>query len=73
MRFPMNWNNGPGPEEYYERGLQQSVLVKRLLMYGYTGGGSDLTAGPVYGVKRNYSINNHPVGVGSLNRNPMHQ
>jgi len=27
----------------------------------------------VYGVKRNYSINNHPVGVGNLNRNPMHQ
>jgi hypothetical protein len=72
-RLPLDWNNGPGPEEYYERGLQQSLLVKRLLMYGYTSGGSDLTAGPVYGVRRNYSITNHPVGIQSLNRNPMHQ
>jgi len=72
-RLPLDWNNGPGPEEYYERGRQQSLLVKRLLMYGYTSGGSDLTAGPVYGVKRNCSINNHPVGIESLNRNPMHQ
>lgn len=72
-RLVRGGNNGPGPEEYYERGLQQSLLVRRLVMYGYTTGGIDLSAGPVYGLKRNYSMNNHPVGVQSLIRNPTHQ
>jgi len=42
----MNWNNGPGPQEYYPRGLQQAGVIDRLLM---SGGGVDIPSGRVYG------------------------
>ena len=47
-RLPHDWNNGPGPEEYYERELQQEGLVYRLLMSSSTLG-MDIPSGRVYG------------------------
>jgi hypothetical protein len=47
-RLPHDWNNGPGPEEYYERGLQQEGLIYRLLMSSSTLG-VDIPSGRVYG------------------------
>ena len=82
-RLPRDWNNGPGPEEYYTRGLEQAELMKQTLMYGYspqTGGGIDIPAGTVFGLKvLRYDIlppeiGLEPVKVGlqHINRTPAH-
>ena len=47
MRLPYDWNNGPGPEEYYPHGLQQADVVDRVLMS--SGGGVDIPSGQVFG------------------------
>jgi hypothetical protein len=83
-RLPLDWNNGPGPQEYYTRGLEQAAVNKRLLMYGYTDGGVDIPAGRVYGLSvRTYLYSgtvsnvidrlNIPVGLSDINRTPSHQ
>ncbi|HOR98773.1 MAG TPA: hypothetical protein PLZ74_10420 [Kiritimatiellia bacterium] len=50
-RLPYDWNNGPGPEEYYERGLQQMEVIDRLLMSSSTLG-MDIPSGRVFGLPR---------------------
>lgn len=83
-RLPDDWNNGPGPAEYYDRYQTQALLLTHLLMYGYPQGGRDIPSGSVYGV---YSFSTQasspiqgvlttglgPCGLDSLNRNPIHQ
>lgn len=49
-RMPDDWGS-PTEESFYPRGFQQSDLVKRLLMYGYTSSDkSDIPYGDVEGV-----------------------
>jgi len=71
-RLPLDWNNGPGPEEYYLHGLQQATLIKRLLMYGTTAGGNDIPVGSVYGLNKEKVLTNIATGVQSMNRTPTH-
>ncbi|HHU15753.1 MAG: hypothetical protein PHG74_14560 [Kiritimatiellae bacterium] len=71
-RLPLDWNNGPGPEEYYPRGLQQATLIVRLLMYGTTAGGKDIPTGSVYGLNKEKVLANIVTGVQSMNRTPSH-
>jgi len=51
VRLLYDWNNGPGPEEYYPRGLQQVDVIDRLLMSS-CGLGVDIPSGRVYGLPR---------------------
>jgi hypothetical protein len=67
-----DWNNGPGPQEYYPRGLQQATLIVRLLMYGTTAGGKDIPTGSVYGLNKEKVLANIVTGVQSMNRTPSH-
>ncbi|MDD4018363.1 MAG: hypothetical protein PHV28_10515 [Kiritimatiellae bacterium] len=46
-RLPQDWNNGPGPEEYYTHGMEQTDVIDLLLMS--SGGGVDIPSGRVYG------------------------
>ncbi|MFA7054418.1 MAG: hypothetical protein WC328_15505, partial [Kiritimatiellia bacterium] len=82
--LPGDWNNGPGPAEYYDRYQTQAQLLTRLLMHGYPQGGRDIPSGSVYGVYR-FSLQASspiqgvlttglgPCGLDSLNRTPTHQ
>jgi hypothetical protein len=83
-RLPWDWNNGPGPEEYYTRGLLQADVIKRMLMYGFVTGGIDIPTGTAYGLSVRFhwvpptttiEINRLqvPVGASGLNRTPSHQ
>jgi len=47
-RLPQDWNNGPGPEEYYPHGMEQTAIIGVLLMSGVYGG-VDIPSGPIYG------------------------
>lgn len=58
---PQDWNNGPG-NMYYEPGTKQTLLIKRMLMYGVDGtdyGYStfDIPLGKIYGVYRSSGTN----------------
>jgi len=50
-----DWNNGcngrqePG-SRYYVQGTTQADIIRRLLMHGYDGGGTDIPAGMIFGV-----------------------
>jgi len=83
-RLPCDWNNGPGPSEYYDRYLTQSLLLTRLLMYNSMAEGADIPSGSVYGVYRFSLLASSPTpgvlatglgpcGLNSLNRNPTHE
>ena len=72
---PDDWNGGPGPL-YYEPGLEQAELVRRLLMYGYGGTAivkGDIPLGRVLGITWNGQTNLVKVGLRDMNRNPKHQ
>jgi hypothetical protein len=49
---PADWNNGPGPQEYYPRELPLATVIKRCLMFGLTSGGKDIPTGPIKGYNR---------------------
>jgi len=67
-----DWNNGPGPQEYYPRGLPLSTVIERCLMFGYTSGGHDLPMGSVKGYDRDGIFRPISVGVQGMSRNPVH-
>ena len=69
----MNWNNGPGPQEYYPRGLQHSALITRLLMFGQSAGGTDIPAGSIHGLDREGVVGLVKVGVMGMDRKPFHK
>ena len=85
-RAPLDWNNGTS-SRYYPCGLEQSRLVRRLLMFGTTGNRLGvIPRGPVEGAwcsesvdqetgrkTLRWSISNAPVGLNSLNRQPCSQ
>ncbi len=71
-RLPLDWNNGPGPQEYYLRGLPHATLVRRLLMFGAAAGGTDIPAGTVYGLDKQDTVGLVTVGVQSMDRTPAH-
>jgi hypothetical protein len=71
-RLPMDWNNGPGPQEYYLRGLPHTTLIRRLLMFGAAAGGTDIPAGSVYGLDKQGTFGLVTVGVQSMDRTPAH-
>ncbi|MFA7054805.1 MAG: hypothetical protein WC328_17450 [Kiritimatiellia bacterium] len=71
-RLPLDWNNGPGPEEYYPRGLQQASLASRLLMYGTISGGNDIPVGNVYGLNKEGVLDFIQTGVTGMDRTPSH-
>jgi hypothetical protein len=81
-RVPLDWSNGPGPEEYYPHGLWQGSVVYKLLMQGspFSGGGVDIPRGRVFGLGRTGALDPlHlgliPVGQDSplFNPTPFHQ
>ena len=67
-----DWNNGPGPQEYYLRGLPLAAVIERCLMFGYTSGGYDLPMGRVKGYKMGGIFCPVSVGVQGMNRTPAH-
>jgi hypothetical protein len=69
---PADWNNGPGPQEYYPRGLPLSTVIERCLMFGYTSGGYDLPMGRVKGYNVSGIFRPVSVGVRGMNRTPAH-
>ena len=69
---PADWNNGPGPQEYYLRGLPLATVIRRCLMFGYTIGGNDIPAGPVRGYDKTGVLGPVPVGAQGMNREPKH-
>jgi hypothetical protein len=69
---PADWNNGPGPQEYYPRGLPLSTVIERCLMFGYTSGGYDLPMDRVKGYKMGGIFCPVRVGVRWMNRTPAH-
>jgi len=69
---PADWNNGPGPQEYYGRGLPHTTLIRRLLMFGAAAGGTDIPAGPVYGLDKQGTFGLVTVGVQEMDRTPAH-
>jgi hypothetical protein len=52
---PQDWNNGPG-NMYYEPGTKQTLIIKKMLMYGFDNGGDngystfDIPMGKIQGV-----------------------
>jgi hypothetical protein len=68
-----DWNNGPGPQEYYPRGLPLATVIKRCLMFGYTSGGKDIPAGPIKGYDKKGVFGPVPVGVQGMERRPAHK
>jgi hypothetical protein len=72
-RLPFDWNNGPGPQEYYPRGLQHSALITRLLMFGAAAGGTDIPAGPIHGLDKHGVAGPVQTGVMGMNRTPSHE
>jgi len=82
-RIPSDWNNGPGPEEYYLPGAEQSSMIYRLLMHGNpavsSAGGIDIPRGDIYGIRKVLLISGDqfdmvPVGLDSagFTRTPNH-
>ncbi len=71
-RLPFDWNNGPGPQEYYPRGLQHSALITRLLMFGQSAGGTDIPAGSIHGIDKHGVAGPVHTGVMGMNRTPYH-
>ena len=69
---PADWNNGPGPQEYYLRGLPLATVIRRCLMFGYTSGGHDIPAGPVKGYSKEGVFGFVPVGAQGMERRPAH-
>ena len=69
----MDWNNGPGPQEYYQRGLPLAAVIRRCLMFGYTSGGHDLPMGRVKGYNVSGIFRSISVGVQGMNRTPAHK
>ena len=69
---PADWNNGPGPQEYYPRGLPLSTVIERCLMFGYTSGGYDVPMGRVKGYNVSGIFRSISVGVRGMNRTPAH-
>ena len=69
---PADWNNGPGPQEYYPRGLPLAAVIKRCLMFGYTSGGHDLPMGSVKGYDRDGIFGFVQVGTYWMDRRPAH-
>ena len=69
---PADWNNGPGPQEYYGRGLPHTTLIRRLLMFGAAAGGTDIPAGPVYGLDKQGMSGLVTVGVQGMIKTPQH-
>jgi len=69
---PADWNNGPGPQEYYLRGLPLATVIRRCLMFGLTSGGSDIPAGSVKGYSKEGEFGPVPVGAQGMNRFPKH-
>jgi hypothetical protein len=69
---PADWNNGPGPQEYYQRGLPLAAVIRRCLMFGYTSGGNDIPAGPVKGYNGEGVFGSVPVGAQGMDREPAH-
>ena len=56
---PDDWSNGcinDGPG-YYGRDMTCERIIERLLMNGRGGSGRDLTAGPIWGVRKNAQDN----------------
>ena len=70
---PADWNNGPGPQEYYPRGLPLATVIKRCLMFGYTSGGNDIPAGPIKGYSKEGEFGPVRVGTQGMNRTPAHE
>jgi len=68
-----DWNNGPGPQEYYPRELPLATVIKRCLMFGYTSGGKDIPAGPIKGYDKKGVFGPVPVGVQGMERRPAHK
>ena len=69
---PADWSNGPGPQEYYPRGLLLPTVIERCLMFGYTSGGYDLPMGRVKGYNVSGIFRSISVGVRGMNRTPAH-
>jgi hypothetical protein len=69
---PADWNNGPGPQEYYPRGLPLAAVIKRCLMFGYTSGGHDLPMGSVKGYDRDGIFGFVRGGTYGMDRFPKH-
>ncbi|MDD3584653.1 MAG: hypothetical protein PHG74_11625 [Kiritimatiellae bacterium] len=69
---PADWNNGPGPQEYYPRELPLATVIKRCLMFGLTSGGNDIPAGPIKGYDKEGKFGSVPVGTQGMNRFPKH-
>jgi len=67
-----DWNNGPGPQEYYGRGLPLATVIKRCLMFGYTSGGHDIPAGPVKGYSKEGVFGPIQIGASGMDRTPHH-
>jgi hypothetical protein len=68
-----DWNNGPGPQEYYPRELPLATVIKRCLMFGYTSGGNDIPAGPIKGYSKEGEFGPVRVGTQGMNRTPAHE
>jgi len=70
--LPLDWNNGPGPQEYYLRGLSHTTLIRRLLMFGAAADGTDIPAGSVYGLDKQGMSGLVTVGVQGMIKTPQH-
>jgi hypothetical protein len=68
-----DWNNGPGPQEYYQRGLPLATVIRRCLMFGYTSGGNDIPAGPIKGYDKRGVFGSVRVGTQGMDRFPKHK
>jgi hypothetical protein len=68
--LPHDWNNGPGPEEYYQRGLQQVDVIDRLLMSGGALG-VDIPSGQVFGLPKE-GISPRLINVGESGMTTRH-
>ncbi|HQA37526.1 MAG TPA: hypothetical protein PLW27_01380 [Kiritimatiellia bacterium] len=67
-----DWNNGPGPQEYYAHGISLATVISRCLMFGSTSGGNDLPTGSVKGYDKNGVFGPVPVGTQGMDRFPSH-
>jgi hypothetical protein len=70
---PADWNNGPGPQEYYQRGLPLATVIRRCLMFGYTSGGNDIPTGPIKGYSKEGEFGPVRVGTQGMDRFPKHK
>ena len=73
----IDWNNGPGPSEYYPNEYRQDVVIYTLLMHGVSGAnGIAIPRGSVYGVggvsTATPFLDLIPVGRSSISPNPTH-